>query len=101
MSDAFSIQDVLYWVKGKHIDEIIKETDEKAYNRGLSEAKILARKSDNPKGSQGSGSSGKKSSVLTDAQKQEAEDMYDSALAAGTSKDDVYQWYAELNQIKA
>ena len=100
MSDAFSIQDVLYWVKGKHIDEIIKETDEKAYNRGLSEAKILARKSDNPKGNQGNGGSGKKSSVLTDAQKQEALDMYDSAAAAGTSKETIFEWYAELNNIK-
>jgi hypothetical protein len=100
MSDAFSIQDVLYWVKGKHIDEIIKETDEKAYNRGLSEAKILARKSDNPKGSQGSGSSSKKSSVLTDEQKAEALDMYDSAIMAGTDKETVYEWYQELNKIK-
>jgi hypothetical protein len=99
MSDAFSIQDVLYWVKGKHIDDIIKETDEKAYNRGLSEAKILARKSDNPKGNQGNGGPGKKSSLLTDAQKSEAEDMYTSALDAGTSKDTVYEWYAELNLI--
>lgn len=99
MSDAFSIQDVLYWVKGKHIDEIIKEQGEKEYNRGLSEAKILARKSGNPKGGAGSGSNDKKS-LLSDSQKQEAEDMYDSALAAGTSKEDVYQWYIELNNIK-
>jgi hypothetical protein len=100
MSDAFSIQDVLYWVKGKHQEDIIKEAEEKAYNRGLSEAKILARKSDNPKGSQGSGSSTKKSFNLTDSQKNEAETMYENAIENGVSKEDIYQWYCELNGIK-
>lgn len=99
MSDAFSIQDVLYWVKGKHGEDREKEAEEKGYNRGLSEAKILARKSGNPKGNAGSGANDK-TSLLNDAQKQEAEDMYDSALAAGTSKQEVYQWYIELNNIK-
>ena len=100
MSDAFSIQDVLYWVKGKHQEDIIKEAEDKAYNRGLAEAKILARKSDNPKGSQGSGSATKKSSSLTEQQQNEALDMYDSAIGAGTPKETVFEWYCELNNIK-
>ena len=99
-SDAFQMQDVLYWVKGKHIDEILKEHGEKEYNRGLSEAKILGKKSsDNPKGT-GAGGSGKKTFNLTEAQKNDAEGKYESALEAGTSKEEVYEWYAELNNIK-
>jgi hypothetical protein len=37
---------------------------------------------------------------LTDAQKSEAESMYENALDNGVSKEDIYSWYQELNQIK-
>ena len=84
---------------GKHQENILKEHGEKEYNRGLSEARILAKKSDNPKGSQGSGSTKNKVS-LNDEQKQAAEDMYDSAIAAGTPKDEIYEWYKEYHNIK-
>ncbi len=97
MADGFSMQDVLWWVKGKHQEEILKEHGEKEYNRGLSEAKILGKKIGNVKGNAGGGSGSTKKNPLTDAQKNEALDMYESAEVSDETK---YEWYMELNNIK-
>ena len=96
LSDSFSVQDVIRWAKGekydelvsKHADEIKKAHDE-GFRKGKEDAKILGIKSSEttPK------ESGKKAVSLTDVQKKEALDMFDTD---SMTDDEKFQSYIEV-----
>lgn len=98
MSDAFSVNDLVLWAKGKNSDKDIKDAEERGYQRGLSSAKILGRKSEtSPKGNPAP-SKTKGAPTLLDEDKQRAEEMYEGLEMTTEEK---YIAYAETMAIGA
>jgi len=96
LQENYSLDDILYWVKGKHAGEIeasLESEKKKAYtegyNKGKEEAKILGIKSDRKK----SGGPSKKPATLTEAQKKEALDMFNIDTM---SEEDKYEAYLDV-----
>jgi hypothetical protein len=97
LSDSFSVQDIIRWAKGEKYDELApKQADEikKAYDEGFQKgkenAKILGVKSSetSPKESKGS-----KTVTLSDREKQEALNMFDTD---SMTDDEKYASYSEI-----
>jgi len=94
--DSFSVQDIIRWAKGEkydalvsgHADEIKKAHDE-GYRKGKEDAKILGVKGSGttPK----DGGKGPKTVTLTDAEKNEALDMFDTPSMTDDEKYAAYQ----------
>jgi len=99
LSKEFDIKELIAWAKGKNIDKLIKEAEERGYKRAKGEgSKIIAQI---PQGRSESKSINKKPSgtiSLSNHQKDRALEMFD-----GTSMtdDEKFQAFAELEQKKA
>ncbi len=92
LNPAFSLKDLVYWAKGKVYDKDVKERETAAFKRGQESIKVKS-----PVGGDDRRGPAKKDGIsLTDAQKNEALEMFPSA------KDDneAYKLYAEAEAYK-
>lgn len=94
LDEDFSLEELILYAKGKKYDAMVKqlkETEEKAYKRGLEQAKIIGVK-DTPIG-KGSNDTKKasKTTTLTPAQKERAMAMYGEVM----SEKEAYEAYID------
>lgn len=87
----FDIKNVLEQVKGERYDEDIKEAEGRGYKRGLEKAKVLENKPP-VGGARGkkTSSSNKAGTLLNEAQKSEALNMFESADVPDEKKFEMY-----------
>lgn len=88
MKEDFSLNDFIYWAKGKTLEAKVKESEERGYKKGVEEAKILAQKA-KPATPQ---TPAKKSATeqLTQAEKNDALDKYQSLDLPDEKKFELY-----------
>jgi len=75
--EEFNLEPYIAYAKGKVYDKDLKEAEDRGYKRGLEKSTIIAKRSDGPVGAGAPGDKGNKTpGALTDAQKQEALEMF-------------------------
>ncbi len=98
MDEGYNIESFVYHAKGKRYDADLKAHGEKEYKRGLEQAKILARKAGDPSSLGSNKPKLKTTVVLSEAQKQEALNMYDGTTFTEEEKFANYIEYMELDK---
>jgi hypothetical protein len=95
LDKSFDINELIYWAKGRQMDRLVKEAEERGYLRGQEQSQIIGQKVSGAGNKQQSGSGAKKSSGgrLSDEQKERALDMFDGA--EGMSEEDKFTAYIE------
>lgn len=88
MAKDYDIKDIIYWAKGKQIDKVVKDAEERGFKRGQEQAKILGEKTPGSKTPQPS--SGAKKPTLTDVQQERALNMFDVPSMSDQDKFDAY-----------
>jgi len=96
ISDSFNLNDYLYWARGKKYHQAVKAAEEKGYERGLQERKIVGKKGDGSSGS-GGGGKGKSDTKLSSEERERALEMYDSLKIEDDKK---FKMYQELKSKK-
>jgi hypothetical protein len=92
----YSIQDIVYWAKGKNFDSALKKARDEAFKAGQENRKILGEKSsEGPENKGNSGAQGGKATTraLTATEKEEALRKFDGTPVSDERK---YELYAEL-----
>ncbi len=82
LDKTFDINELIYWAKGRQMDKIEKEAEERGFKRGQEGAKIIGEKIPGASGNkQAGGNTSVKSAGarLSDDQKERALDMFDGA----------------------
>lgn len=92
MAKDYDIKYVIEWAKGKQVDRLVKEAEERGFKRGQEQPKILGEKNLGH-GKTPSPSGGTKKIQLSEVQKQRALDMFDSVQTM--SDQDKYDAYVE------
>lgn len=96
MAKDYDVKYVIEWAKGKQLDRLVKEAEERGFKRGQEQPKILGEKipgggNNNNKG-EGKGSTKKPS--LSDEQKERALNMFD---IPGMTDDEKFDAYIEIH----
>lgn len=94
LDKSFDVNELIYWAKGRQVDRLIKEAEERGFKRGQEGSKILGEKLPGGKNIQTGGGTKKTAEArLTDTQKERARNMFDGAT--GMSEEDMFQAYVE------
>lgn len=97
IQDDYDLQDAIYWCKGREFDKAVKSAEEKGYRRALENKRIVGNASPAAKAS----SKTKKQKAkynLTEAQKREAERMFESDPIPVEKKYELYQEIVDHNK---
>ena len=92
MQEDFTLGDLVLWAKGKNYDKAVQEARDDAFKRGRASVKIKT----GPIGQGGPGGKATGVKALSDAQKDEAQEMFPSS-----PPDEAYKLYAEVEEDRA
>lgn len=89
LAKDFDVKELIYWAKGRQMDRLLKEAEEKGFKRGQENATIIGKKTPASGGGQAPKAVVKSAaSRLSDEQKERAKDMFDTI--EGMNDEDKY-----------
>lgn len=93
LSNSFDLNDLVYWVRGKYVDDEIREAQEKAKRNVSEEKRILGQVPAAETATKPVIKNVEKKSTLTEYQKSRAREMYDGT---SMSEDEMYSEYEKI-----
>lgn len=92
MAKEYDIKDVVAWAKGRQLDRLVKEAEDRGFKRGQENAKIIGEKIPGG-GGRPAGQATAKKAHLTETQQQRARDMFDSV--PGMNEQEMFDAYID------